>query len=172
MHLSEKIKLFKLLEENQAVVEFLNKEKEVENIKNTNNDNLKNNNSQDIKENDNIEDENDNDDFMLPNEHPENILQLNDIEEKLRDISILLENKKLREEQRRKIAILKNLFLQQKNIFLENETKKVIVALRVMYLTVLIAFVIDLLIAGSELFKINTVKIFGFLAAIVVLFIG
>ena len=125
LHLSEKIKLFKLLEENQAVVEFLNKEKEVENIKNINNDNLKNNNGKDIKENDNIEDENDNDDFMLPNEHPENILQLNDIEEKLRDISILLENKKLREEQRKKIAILKNLFLQQKNIFLENETKKV-----------------------------------------------
>ena len=139
MSLSEKIKLFKLLEENQAVVEFLNKEKEVENIKNLNiskNDNSKRNNNykgkkenKDNKENDNVEKENDNDndndDFMLPDEHPENVLQLNDIEEKLRDISILLENKKLREEQRKKIAILKNLFLQQKNIFVENETKKV-----------------------------------------------
>ena len=59
-----------------------------------------------------------------------------------------------------------------KDVKSENESKSAMVALRVLYLTVLIAFVIDLLIAGSELFKINTVKIFGFLAAIVVLFIG
>ncbi len=59
-----------------------------------------------------------------------------------------------------------------KDVKSENESKTAMVALRVLYLTVLIAFVIDLLIAGSELFKINTVKIFGFLAAIVVLFIG
>ena len=59
-----------------------------------------------------------------------------------------------------------------KDVKSENESKTAMVALRVLYLTVLIAFVIDLLIAGSELFKINTVKIFGFLAAIVVLYIG
>ena len=128
--LYEKIKLFKLLEENQAVVEFLNKEKEIENLKistaptkrfSKKDVNINKNENLDEK-NDN---DNDNDEFMLPDEHPEKTLSLNDLEEKLRDISILLENKKLREEQRRKIAILKNLFLQQKNIFVENETKKV-----------------------------------------------
>ena len=130
--LYEKIKLFKLLEENQAVVEFLNKEKEIQNLKistvPTKRVSKKDINiikNENLDEENNNDDENDNDEFMLPDEHPEKTLCLNDIEEKLRDISILLENKKLREEQRRKIAILKNLFLQQKNIFVENETKKV-----------------------------------------------
>ena len=59
-----------------------------------------------------------------------------------------------------------------KDVKSENESKQAMVALRVLYLTVLIAFVIDLLIAGSELFRLNAAKIFGFLAAIVVLFIG
>ena len=125
LSLSEKIKLFKLLEENQAVVEFLNKEKDVEDIKNISISAPKSDDLSTINEEITEENENDNDDFMLPDEHPENTLSLNDIEEKLRDISILLENKKLREEQRKKIAILKNLFLQQKNIFVENETRKV-----------------------------------------------
>ena len=126
--LSEKIKLFKLLEENQAVVEFLNKEKEVENLKTVPSKKISKKNINIIKE-EKSEGENendiDNDEFMLPDEHPEKTLSLNELEEKLRDISILLENKKLREEQKRKIAILKNLFLQQKNIFVENETNKV-----------------------------------------------
>ena len=126
MPLSEKIKLFKLLEENQAVVEFLNKDKEIENLKFSNiTSKYVNNLKFDVIKEENSEDENDNDEFMLPDEHPEKNLSLNELEEKLRDISILLENKKLREEQRKKIAILKNLFLQQKNIFVENETNKV-----------------------------------------------
>ncbi len=126
MPLHEKIKLFKLLEENQAVVEFLNKEKEIENLKFSNiTSKYANNLEFDVIKEEELEDENDNDEFMLPDEHPEKNLSLNELEEKLRDISILLENKKLREDQRKKIAILKNLFLQQKNIFVENETNKV-----------------------------------------------
>ena len=125
--ISEKIKLFKLLEENQAVVEFLNKGNEVENLKISPVPTKKAQNEKILKKiEENLdEEEYDNDEFMLPDEHPEKTLSLNELEEKLRDISILLENKKLREEQKRKIAILKNLFLQQKNIFVENETKKV-----------------------------------------------
>ena len=126
--ISEKIKLFKLLEENEAVVEFLNKKDDVEDIKYEDvNPNYNTKIKKYIHRDDIIEEEDevDNDDFMLPDEHPEETLSLNDLEEKLRDISILLENKKLRPEQKKKIAILKNLFLQQKNIFVENETKKV-----------------------------------------------
>ena len=112
LSISEKIKLFKLLEENQSVIEFLNKDKEIKKLKMSsfNPDN---------------ESDYDNDEFMLPDEHPEKTLPLDELEEKLRDISILLENRLIKEEQKKKLAILKNLFLQQKNIFVENKTKKV-----------------------------------------------
>ena len=114
--LYEKIKLFKLLEENEAVVEFLNKESHVKFLKNpivTKRRKFSNKDLDVIKE-ETSEDENDTDEFMLPDENPEKTLSLNELDEKLRDISILLENKKLGEEQRRKIEILKNLLLQQK----------------------------------------------------------
>ena len=107
-NLSEKIKLYKLLEENESVVEFLNKDKNGEKIEYLN-----------------INKEEDNDDFMAPDVHPEQTISLNEIEDKLRDVSILSENRFIREDQRRKIKILKNLLLQRKNIYIENETEKV-----------------------------------------------
>jgi len=126
--LSEKIKLFKLLEENQAVIEFLNRDKEVNDLKNSTipvptKRRKKPDKNINLAEEENSENENNYDEFMLPDENPEKTLSLNELDEKLRDISILLENKKLGEEQKRKIAILKNLLLQQKNIFVENKTK-------------------------------------------------
>ena len=51
-------------------------------------------------------------------------MSLSDLEDKLRDVSILSENRLISEEQRRKISILKNLLLQQKNIFIENISAK------------------------------------------------
>ena len=120
--ISEKIKLYKLLEENQAVLEFLNKNKEIEKIKTSST--IKNN-KRNKEDNSDIESDNDNDEFMLPDEHPEENLPLDELEEKLRDISILLQNRLIKDEQKKKLAILENLFLQQKNIFIENKTKKV-----------------------------------------------
>ena len=126
--ISEKIKLYKLLEENQAVLEFLHKNKEVEKIKTASaplKNSKKNVSLMNNEDSSDMESDNDNDDFMLPDEHPERTLPLDELEEKLRDISILLQNRLIREEQKKKLAILENLFLQQKNIFIENKTKKV-----------------------------------------------
>ena len=67
----------------------------------------------------------DEEDILIPDEHPENIMSLYDIVETIRDIEKLLENRKLTEEQKEKLKKLKNLYLQQKNILIENETNKI-----------------------------------------------
>lgn len=58
-----------------------------------------------------------------------------------------------------------------KDVKSENESKMAIVALRVLYLTVFIAFVIDLIIVGPELIKLNLYKIIAFIVANIVLIV-
>ena len=109
MFLSEKIKLLKLLEENEVIIDFLTQK--------------------DIKENgnekgdeDTTDDEEEEEDILIPDEHPEKITSLTELEQNIKDIDNLLENKKLDEEKRQKLEKLKNLYLAHKNILIENET--------------------------------------------------
>ena len=104
LFVSEKIKLLKFLEDNEIIIDFLTKK----NIK---------------EEKDVSEDENE--DILIPDEHPENITNISQLEQNINDIQKLLENKKLNEEQKTKLEKLKNLYLQQKNILIENETNKI-----------------------------------------------
>ena len=96
--------MLKFLEDNEIIIDFLTKK----NIK---------------EEKDVSEDENE--DILIPDEHPENITNISQLEQNINDIQKLLENKKLNEEQKTKLEKLKNLYLQQKNILIENETNKI-----------------------------------------------
>ena len=93
--LSEKIKLLKLLEENEVIIDFLIQKDKKENQ-------IDNNEEKDIVEIEDVETE-DEEDILIPDEHPENIISLYDIVETIRDIEKLLENRKLTEEQKEKL---------------------------------------------------------------------
>ena len=103
LFVSEKIKLLKFLEENENIIDFLSKKNKKEENNNEDND----------------------DDILIPDEHPENITNISQLDQNIKDIEKLLENKKLNEEQRKKLEKLKNLYFQQKNIIIENETNKI-----------------------------------------------
>ena len=98
--IEEQIKLYNLIEENQNIVEFLSQ----------------NANNEDEEECDEIYD-------LIPDEHPEKITSLAVIQKDLDNIRELLYEKKLKQEDRRKIEQLRDLYLKQKNILIENQTK-------------------------------------------------
>ena len=104
LFVSEKIKLLKLLEDNEIIIDFLSKKSNKE-------------------EKDSSTDEEE--DVLIPDEHPENITNLSQLEQNIKDIEKLLENKKLKEDIKIKLDKLKNLYLQQKNILIEYETNKI-----------------------------------------------
>lgn len=62
--------------------------------------------------------------------------------------------------------------LINKDVKAENETKKVIVALRVMYITVLIAFAIDILLAGTDTLRSCAMSVVIYASAMIILFIS
>ena len=107
--LAEKVKLYKLIEENEAIVDFLSQS--------DNKPEEKNENQIDIGGEGTEEDN-----LLIPDEHPEQFTSLDELQKKLEDMKKLLE-KKLKDEDRKKIEQLYNLYLQQKNILIENETK-------------------------------------------------
>ena len=111
--LAEQVKLYKLLEENEIIVDFLTQSV---NDTNTSDDN-------NAVESIDIGEEEEEDNILIPDEHPEHFTNLEELQSKLDDIKKLLENKKLKEEDKKKIEQLYNLYLQQKNILIENETK-------------------------------------------------
>ncbi len=113
--LSEKIKLLKLLEENEVIIDFLTQKDKKENQQDTDNTNNE----------EESEEETDDEEILIPDEHPEKITSLTELEQNIKDITNLLENKNLNEEQRHKLEKLKNLYLQQKNILIENETNNI-----------------------------------------------
>ena len=100
--LIERIKLYKILEENEAIINFLTQERP--------------------KGED--EDEEAEEDILLPDEHPEDFTSLEELEQKIQAIKNHLDKKNIKPEDRRKLEKLYNLYLQQKNILIENETKK------------------------------------------------
>ena len=68
--------------------------------------------------------ENDDEEVLIPDEHPEETTSLEELEEKLESIIKLLDKKDINEEESKKLLKLKKLYLQQKNILLDNEEKK------------------------------------------------
>ena len=94
---SEQVKLYKILEENEKIVNFLTQDKD--------------------------EDEENNED-LIPDEHPERITSLAEMQKCLDNFKKLLEDKNMSKENRKKIEQLHNLYLKQKNILIENESRK------------------------------------------------
>ena len=111
--LEERIKLFQLLDENEKIVDFLSQEP-----------------SEDKKEGDEEEEEiieknsTQEEDLLIPSDHPEEITSLPELETKMAQINKLLENKNLKPEDKKKLEQLKSLYLQQKNILIENKTEQ------------------------------------------------
>jgi hypothetical protein len=102
--LTERIKLYKLLESNEAIINFLTQERPK-------------------KEDDDDEPE-ETEDILVPDEHPEETTSLEELEQKISDLKIQLNKKNLKPEDRKKLEKLYNFYLQQKNILIENETNK------------------------------------------------
>ena len=107
--LEERIKLFQLLDENEQIVDFLSQE----NVE-----------DEQDEEKAQIKEEKEEEDLLIPSEHPEEITSLQELETKMAQINKLLENKNLKAEDKKKLEKLKNLYLQQKNILIENKTEK------------------------------------------------
>ena len=100
MPINKKIQLYKLIEENEKVIELIQG---------------------------NISPEKQGTDFyelLIPDEHPENITDLSELEKDLSTLKQLLQEKNIKKEDRIKIDKLYNLYLQQKNILIENMTKQ------------------------------------------------
>ena len=62
--------------------------------------------------------------ILIPDVNPEKVTSLTELESQLKGILALLENKNISPQDRQKLEQLKNLYLQQKNILIENETRK------------------------------------------------
>ena len=71
----------------------------------------------------NLEDDDD-EEILIPDEHPEETTSLEELDQQLTSIKKLLENKKLKEEDRNKLLKLEKLYTQQKNILLDNAEEK------------------------------------------------
>ena len=96
---SEKIKLHEILKHNANIFNFLNN---------------KNNIQENIVEYPEI---------LIPDEHPELITSLSTLQKNLENLK-QLKKRDLPKEQKDKIDLLYNLYLKQKNIFIENEASK------------------------------------------------
>ena len=105
--LSERIKLYKLLEANEAIINFLTQDR-----------------PEDEKEEEEPVPEEEEADVLVPDEHPEDFTSLEQLEQAINQIKAQLDKKDLSPEDRKKLEKLYNLYLQQKNILIENETKK------------------------------------------------
>ena len=75
------------------------------------------------KEEENI-DNIDEEDLLIPSDHPEEITNLTELEKKIDDIDKLLNKKGLKLEDKKKLEKLRNLYLQQKNINNKNNNNK------------------------------------------------
>ena len=97
---SEKIKLHQILKENENIFNFLNSKK-----------------NKPKQEKEHVPD------ILIPDEHPELITSLDTLQKNLETLREL-KKKNLTKLEREKIESLYNLYLKQKNILIENETKK------------------------------------------------
>ena len=103
--LPKKFKLYQIMEENEKIIELIRH-----------------------KENSKPKDEEEEEEYeesLIPDKHPEKITSLAEIQEDIDNLKNLLENKNLKIEDKNKVEKLYNLYIQQKNILIENESKKV-----------------------------------------------
>ena len=126
--LEERIKLFQLLDENEAIVDFLGQDEDEDENENQESSSTtqetetkKKREPKNKQETENKEEE----DVLIPSYNPEEITSLPELETKMEQIKKLLENKNLKSEDKKKLEQLKNLYLQQKNVLIENVTDKV-----------------------------------------------
>ena len=104
--LGEKIHLYKLLTENEKIIDFLSTAPK----------------HNEEKEEDKEEEELENDDILIPDSHPEKITDLSELTSKIESIEKLLKEENIQKEKKLKLEKLLDLYLQQKNILIENET--------------------------------------------------
>ena len=70
------------------------------------------------------DDDDDDEDILIPDAHPEETTSLEELDEQIDSLKKLLENEKLKEEERKKLEQLLKLYNHQKNILLSNTEKK------------------------------------------------
>ncbi len=114
--LEERIKLFQLLDENEQIVDFLSQDTQEDGES----EGTINKNGIGVTQ----KKEEEEDDYLVPSEHPEKITSLPELETKLTQINNLLDKKNLKPEDKKKLEQLKTLYLQQKNILIENKTEQ------------------------------------------------
>ena len=107
--LTERMKLLKILKENQKIIDFLSKEPVSEKESSI----IKKGKEKKEKE----------EDIIYPSSVPEDITSLPEIESKMAQINKLLTEKNINPNDKKKLEQLKNLYLQQKNILIENKTE-------------------------------------------------
>ena len=105
--LEERMKLAQFLNENMDILDFLSKD----------NEDIKN--EKIIKKVSNLEEKED----LIPSENPEET-KLPELESKFNQINKILDGKNIKKEDQIKLEKLKNFYLQQKNILIENENEK------------------------------------------------
>ena len=81
--LTERIKLYKLLESNEAIINFLTQEKP--------------------KKEEEEEEPEETEDILLPDEHPEETTSLEELEQKIADLKVQLNKKNLKPDDKKKI---------------------------------------------------------------------
>ena len=96
---SKKMELYKLLKENEVIFNFLKSKKA---------------NPEQLEE--------ENPEILIPEEHPERIKSLTELQKNLEKLKEFKKDKNLPKEKMKKIEALYNLYLKQKNILIENET--------------------------------------------------
>ena len=108
--LAERMQLLRIIKENENILNFLSKEPEAEKeptpIKSE---------SEEKKEEEEI--------TLYPSSVPEEIVSLPEIESKMTQINKLLKNKNINPKDKKTLEKLQNLYLQQKNILIENKTE-------------------------------------------------
>jgi len=108
----DKLKMYKTLEENERIINFLCS------------GHKKSNKNISLEEDDNDYDvEDDDEDTLVCDEHPEKITDLAELKTKMESIEDYLKKKNLDETKREKLQKLYDLYNQQKNILIENETE-------------------------------------------------
>ena len=109
--LEEKIKLFDLLGKNKRLFKFLSqKQIGLDKIE---------------EEDDDEEDEDEKNIMLIPDKHPEKNMSLEDLQKIIDNLKELLKKTDIKEEDRKKLEKLLNLYIQQKNILIENQSNNV-----------------------------------------------
>ena len=107
----DKLKMYKTLEENERIINFLSS------------GHKKSNKNISLEEDDVYDDDEEEEESLVCDEHPEKITDLAELKTKMESIEDYLKKKNLDKTKREKLEKLYDLYNQQKNILIENETE-------------------------------------------------